>query len=363
MLELQLFAQGAQCLLRVRLLPRPSGYRRQSITLKIPMVIAVDVVGGDHIPDSPVGGALLALESNKSLEVMLVGPMALTKSILEGKTYDISRVHIVDAPDVVGMDESPSKAIKTKPNSSIAVGLNLHKQGRCDAFVSAGNTGALLAASTLILGRLQGVLRPTIVTYYPTIKGFRLLVDAGANVEVRPEMLVQFARMGEIYARELMGIENPKIGLLNIGEEEEKGTDILKDTHQIMKSLPNFVGNVEGRDILPAIADVYVCDGLVGNILLKFGESLVTNLGTLLKQTVKELQLSEEAAKTVYGVFQRTLKPFDPDNVGGLPFLGVNGVSLVGHGSSSPKAIHNMILSAMHMVEAGVNDKIVAALR
>jgi phosphate acyltransferase len=327
------------------------------------MVIAVDVAGGDHIPDSPVGGALLALESNPELHVLLVGPEAMTTSALEGKTYDASRVHIVDAPDVVGMDESPSKAIKSKPNSSIAIGLGLHKQGKCDAFVSAGNTGALLAASTLILGRLQGVLRPTIVTYYPTIKGFRLLVDAGANVEARPEMLVQFARMGEIYARDMMNIENPKIGLLNVGEEEEKGTEILKESHQIMKSLPNFIGNVEGRDLLPANADVYVCDGLVGNILLKFGESLVVNLGVLLKQTVKELQLPEEAAKTVFGVFQRTLKPFDPDNVGGLPFLGVNGVSLVGHGSSSPKAIHNMILNAIHMVEAGVNEKIVAALR
>jgi glycerol-3-phosphate acyltransferase PlsX len=287
----------------------------------------------------------------------------MTKSALEGKVYDASRVQIVDAPDIVGMDESPSKAIKTKPTSSIAIGLSLHKQGKCDAFISAGNTGALLAASTLILGRLQGVLRPTIVTYYPTIKGFRLLVDAGANVEVRPEMLVQFARMGEIYARYMMNIENPKVGHLNVGEEEEKGTEILKESHQLLKLLPNFIGNVEGRDLLPANADVYVCDGLVGNILLKFGESLVVNLGILLKQTVKELQLPEDAAKTVFGVFQRTLKPFDPDNVGGLPFLGVNGVSLVGHGSSSPKAIHNMILNAIHMVEAKVNDKIVAALR
>ncbi len=327
------------------------------------MVIAIDVAGGDHIPDSPVGGALLALESNPGLQVILVGPESMTKSALEGKVYDASRVQIVDAPEVVGMDESPSKALKSKPNSSIAIGLGLHKQGKCDAFVSAGNTGALLAASTLILGRLQGVLRPTIVTYYPTIKGFRLLVDAGANVEVRPEMLVQFARMGEIYARDMMDIADPKIGLLNVGEEEEKGTEILKESHQLLKSLNNFVGNVEGRDILPATADVFVCDGLVGNILLKFGESLVVNLGVLLKQTVKEFQLPEDAAKTVFGVFQRTLKPFDPDNVGGLPFLGVNGVSLVGHGSSSPKAVHNMILNAIHMVEAKVNDKIVAALR
>lgn len=327
------------------------------------MVIAVDVAGGDHIPDSPVGGALLALETNPDLHILLVGPESMTMSALEGKDYDKSRVTIVDAPDIVGMDESPSKAIKTKPNSSIAIGLGLHKQGKCDAFVSAGNTGALLAASTLLLGRLPGVLRPSIVTYYPSVKGFRLLVDAGANVEVRPEILVQFARMGEIYARDMMGIQDPKIGLLNVGEEEEKGTEILKETHQLMKSIPNFVGNVEGRDILPATADVFVCDGLVGNILLKFGESLVSNLGVLIKQSVKDMQLPEDAAKAVFGVFQRTMKPFDPDNVGGLPFLGVNGVSLVGHGSSSPKAVHNMILNAIHMVEAKVNDKIVAALR
>jgi glycerol-3-phosphate acyltransferase PlsX len=207
------------------------------------------------------------------------------------------------------------------------------------------------------------VLRPTIVTYYPTVKGFRLLVDAGANVEVRPEILVQFAKMGEIYARDVMGIADPNIGLLNVGEEEEKGTEVLKETHQLLRSHPRFIGNVEGRDLLPATADVYVCDGLVGNILLKFGESLVANLGALIKATVKEMQLPEEAAKTVFGVFQKTLKPFDPDNVGGLPFLGVNGVSLVGHGSSSPKAIRQMIFNAVHMVEAKVNEKIITALR
>lgn len=327
------------------------------------MIIAVDVAGGDFIPDNPVEGSLLALDSNPELTILLVGPKDATEAALNGRSYDTSRVQIIDAPDVIGMDESPAKAIKTKPQSSIAVGLTLHKQGKCDAFVSAGNTGALLAASTLILGRLPGVMRPTIVTYYPSVKGFRLLVDAGANVEARPEVLVQFARMGEIYARDIMNIEKPRIGLLNVGEEEEKGTEILKETHQLMKALPNFIGNVEGRDILPAVADVFVCDGLVGNILLKFGESLVANLGMLLKMTVKEMQLPEEAAKTVFGVFQRTLKPFDPDNVGGLPFLGVNGVSLVGHGSSSPKAIHNMILNAINIVEAGVNDKIIAALR
>jgi len=327
------------------------------------MVIAVDAAGGDFIPQNPVLGALEAIALQPDLQVLLVGPKDATQAILADQSYDASRVTVVDAPEVIDMHESPSKAIKTKPNSSIAIGLTLHKEGKCDAFVSAGNTGALLAASTVILGRLPGVLRPTIVTYYPTVKGFRLLVDAGANVEVRPEILVQFAKMGEIYARDVMGIADPKIGLLNVGEEEEKGTEILKETHQLLRSHPHFVGNVEGRDILPAAADVYVCDGLVGNILLKFGESLVANLGVLIKSTVKEMQLSEESAKTVFGVFQKTLKPFDPDNVGGLPFLGVNGVSLVGHGSSSPKAIRQMILNAVQMVEANVNDKIITALR
>jgi glycerol-3-phosphate acyltransferase PlsX len=327
------------------------------------MVIAVDAAGGDFIPQNPVLGALEAVASQPDLHVILVGPQASTQAILADHTYDHSRITVVDAPEVIDMHESPAKAIKGKPNSSIAVGLTLHKEGKCDAFVSAGNTGALLAASTVILGRLPGVLRPTIVTYYPTVKGFRLLVDAGANVEVRPEILVQFAKMGEIYARDVMGIADPNIGLLNVGEEEEKGTEVLKETHQLLRSHPRFIGNVEGRDLLPATADVYVCDGLVGNILLKFGESLVANLGALIKATVKEMQLPEEAAKTVFGVFQKTLKPFDPDNVGGLPFLGVNGVSLVGHGSSSPKAIRQMIFNAVHMVEAKVNEKIITALR
>ncbi len=329
------------------------------------MVIAVDAAGGDHCPQNPVQGALLALEAKADLSVLLVGPEASTRAELDGKSYDGRRVAVIDAPQVVGMDEPPAKAIKTKPHSSIAVGLTLHKQGKVDGFVSAGNTGALLAASTLILGRLNGVSRPSVVTYFPSVKGFRLLVDAGANVEVRPEILVQFARMGEIYAREIMGIESPKVGLLNVGEEEEKGPEILKETHQLLKGLKNFhfVGNVEGRDMLPATADVYVCDGLVGNILLKFGESLVANLGVLLKKTVAEMQLEPQAAQTVFGVFQKTLKPFDPDNVGGLPFLGVDGVSFVGHGSSSPKAVCNMILNAAQMVDARVNEKIVSALR
>lgn len=327
------------------------------------MVIAVDAAGGDNAPQAPILGALAALESDPTLNIILVGPADACIRVLEGQTYDTSRLRIEDAPEVIGMEESAAKAFKSKPRSSIAVGLSLHKAGACDAFVSAGNTGALLAASTMILGRLPGVLRPTVITYFPSVRGFRLLVDAGANVEVRPEILFQFARMGEIYARDIMGIPNPTVGLLNVGEEAEKGTEVLKEAHTLLKALPSFIGNVEGRDLLSARADVFVCDGLVGNIVLKLGESLVPNLGALIKQTVAQLQLDETTARTVLGVFKKTLSPFDPDNVGGLPFLGVDGVSFVGHGSSGPKAVTNMILNAAKMAAAKVNDQIVSALR
>ena len=188
-------------------------------------------------------------------------------------------------------------------------------------------------------------------------------MDAGANLEVRPDMLVQFAKMGTIYCEQVMGVEDPKVGLLNVGEEEEKGTDMLKEAYSDLKKLPNFIGNIEGRDILPGKADVFLCDGLVGNITLKLGESIPDNLEKFLAQGVKKLDLSKEEAEQVVKVLKVSLAKFNYENVGGIPFLGVNGVSLVGHGGSSPKAIKNMVLNAVKCVENNINDKIVASLK
>jgi glycerol-3-phosphate acyltransferase PlsX len=324
--------------------------------------VAVDAVGGDFFPQNPVQGAIQAVGEDKNLAVILVGPEKLCKDELEKQEYAGDRISVFNAPDIITMDDSPAAAVKNKPQASIPVGLTLHAKGQCDAFVSAGNTGALLAASAFILGRLEGVMRPSISSVFPTVSGFRLMVDVGANLEVKPEMLYQFALMGEVYAREVMQIETPRVGLLNVGEEDEKGTEVIRKAHELLRAHPRFIGNVEGRDILSCAADVFVCDGLVGNILLKFGESFPDALKELVKQAVVRQKLSPEVIQAVMGILKEALSPFDYQSVGGVPFLGVNGVSFVGHGGSSPLAIKNMIHNATRMVSLGVNDKIVAYL-
>ncbi|SMO74797.1 phosphate acyltransferase PlsX [Gracilimonas mengyeensis] len=326
------------------------------------MIVAVDAAGGDYYPQNPVKGAIEAVEENNELTVILVGPEDIIKEELANHEYDKKRVLIHDAPQVIGMDESPGQAVKTKQQSSIVVGVGLHKAGKCDAFVSAGNTGALLAASMFILGKLPGVLRPTIAAYYPTFKGFRLLVDAGANLEIKPETALQFAKMGSVFCEQILDISNPKVGLLNVGEEEAKGTELLKEVHKELKSLDSFVGNLEGKDIFPGKADVYVCDGMVGNIVLKFGESIPDMLEKMIGMAVQKMELSSEEVQRTQKILKTALSSFNYENVGGIPFLGVNGVSVVGHGGSSPLAIKNMIKSAVQTVEQDVNGKIVASL-
>lgn len=326
------------------------------------MLIAVDAVGGDHYPERPVQGAIEATKENENLRILLLGPEELIREELSGKEYDASRIHIHHAPEVIGMDESPASAVKTKQQSSITVGISAHKQGKCDAFVSAGNTGALLAASTFILGKLEGVIRPTIAVTYPTIKGVSLLADAGANLELKPEMYLQVAKMCEIFARDVMGVENPTIGLINIGEEPEKGLELHKEVHKKLAELPNFAGNIEGKDILFGKSDIYLTDGFTGNVILKFGESMPDVLKYLLKKTMAEESLSEEQQKLVFSVIAKTMDTFNYERVGGLPFLGVNGVSLVGHGGSSVTAIKNMIHNAVHCIESEINKKIVSSL-
>lgn len=324
--------------------------------------VAVDAVGGDHYPQNPVQGAIQAISEDKNLAIILVGREQMIKDELIKQEYVGDRISVFHAPDIITMDDSPAAAVKGKPQSSIPIGLTLHAKRQCDAFVSAGNTGALLAASAFILGRLEGVLRPSISSVFPTVHGFRLLVDVGANLEVKPEMLYQFALMAEVYAHYVMGIETPRIGLLNVGEEEEKGTEVIKKAYALLRAHPRFVGNVEGRDILSGAADVFVCDGLTGNILLKFGESFPEALQVLVKKSIAQHQMLPEQAKLVSMVLKEALAQFDYESVGGVPFLGINGVSLVGHGGSTPLAIKNMIHSAVKMHTSGVNDKIIAYL-
>jgi len=326
------------------------------------MIIALDAVGGDFYPGNPVKGAIAAVEERQDLTILLVGPQDLLNNELASNEYSGNRIKIIHAPDIIGMDESPSIAVKTKQNSSIAVGLSLHAQGKCDAFVSAGNTGALLAASVLILGRLEGVLRPVIGSVYPSIHGNKLMVDVGANIEVKAEMLVQFGLMGKIFAKNILGIQSPRIGLLNVGEEEEKGRESVKKAYELLKGRPDFVGNIEGRDVLQGKADVYVCDGFTGNLMLKLGESLPESLQVIIKQAMVRKNLNPEQMKLIGEVLHEAFKPFDYQHVGGVPFLGVNGISLVGHGGSSVLAIKNMIYTAALMVSKNVNGQITAEL-
>ncbi|WP_138429410.1 phosphate acyltransferase PlsX [Fodinibius saliphilus] len=327
------------------------------------MIIAVDAAGGDYYPENPVKGSIQALNESTELTVILVGPEDIIEQELSKHDYDEQRLLVQHAPDIIGMDEAPAQAVKSKQNSSIVSGIGMHKAGKCKAFVSAGNTGALLAASSFLLGKLEGVSRPTIAAMYPTVKGLRLLLDVGANLEVRPDMFVQFAHMGKIFANEIMDVEDPTVGLLNVGEEEEKGTSVLKDAFKELEALPNFVGNVEGRDIFSAEADIFLSDGLVGNLLLKFGESIPEALNTFVKKGIQKLELGPEEAKLVGKVLKASLAEFDSDRIGGVPFLGVDGVSMVGHGSSSPLAIRNMILNAAKCVDHSINKKIVASLK
>jgi glycerol-3-phosphate acyltransferase PlsX len=326
------------------------------------MKIALDAVGGDHFPHHPVEGAIQAANERPDLHILLAGPGRMVEEELKKQHFTGSNISVIDAPDIIRMDDSPAMAVKTKTNSSIAVGLGMHAKGHCDAFISAGNTGALLAASAFILGRLPGVVRPTIASNFPTINGVRLMVDVGANIEVKPEMLYQFGIMGSIFAQRMLGVENPRIGLINVGEEEEKGDEIIRKAHELLKQSPLFIGNLEGRDILSGKADVFVCDGFIGNVLLKFGESIPEALTYIVKKVIVKRGLDREQIELITGVLREAFAPFDYQLVGGVPFLGVNGVSLVGHGGSTPMAVKNMILMAEKMVREKVNSTITTSL-
>lgn len=326
------------------------------------MIIAVDAAGGDHYPESPVAGAVEAIREREGFEIILTGPEDLIRGELDNHDYDENRISIYHAPEIIGMNEAPAQAVKNKQKSSVVTGLTLQKAGKCDGFVSAGNTGALLAASTFILGKLEGVSRPTIAAVYPTIKGPRLLLDAGANLEMRAHMYVEFARMAGIYIRHVMGVDDPQVALLNVGEEEKKGTEGLQEAYRLLAALPNFVGNAEGNDILTGKADVFVCNGLVGNLLLKLGESVPPAIEKLIGAAAKRMELNNKELQMISKVLQTALAEFDPETVGGVPFLGVDGVSMVGHGGSTGTAVKNMIFNAVKCVEHNINDEIVASL-
>ncbi|MBI1804204.1 MAG: phosphate acyltransferase PlsX [Ignavibacteriae bacterium] len=324
------------------------------------MRIAVDAVGGDYAPHNVLAGALDALrDTGNRFEVLFVGPEDMVRSGLAKIEHNGLAYQIVNATQVIDMQDSATAALKQKKDSSIAVGITLHKEGRADAFVSAGHTGAVMSASTLILGRIEGVSRPTIGAFLPTENGVCLLVDAGANVDCKSQHLYQFAVMGSIYSQKMLHLQNPSVGLLSIGEESSKGNDATLEAHKLLsQSKLNFIGNVEGRDILKGKANVVVCDGFVGNVVLKFAESVLDLLKTKIRRYAAHGIMQKAWAGMMAGTLRSILKDFDYQEYGGVPLLGVNGVSIIGHGKSTPKAIKNMILKAEDMVRKNINRSI-----
>jgi glycerol-3-phosphate acyltransferase PlsX len=315
------------------------------------MRIALDAMGSDRAPAIEVEGAIGALDSlDHNFQLVFVGDREAIEAELERyPDAPLDRIDIVHAPDRIEMGESPAQAIRRKPHSSIVVGLNLQKKGDVDAFISAGSTGAVMAGSLVILRVLPGVDRPPVGTILPTRHGHTLLLDAGANVDTRPHQLLQFAHLGTIYAHDLMGIANPRVGLLNIGEEPEKGDENTLAAHKLLaESSLHFVGNIEGRDIIDHTCDVLVCDGFVGNVLLKFYESVATFVLQLLKKEMlkKEVQVAAESVN-----IRRVFEVLDYTEYGGAPLLGVNGVVIICHGGSPPKAVTNAIRVAAQAVD------------
>lgn len=310
------------------------------------MRIALDSMGTDEAPASEIAGAIRALEEGSDdFTLVLVGDREAIQRSLGGASPEIrERIEIVHAPERVAADDSPAQVVRRRPNSSIVMGLRLEKEGEVDAFVSAGSTGAVMAASVIILRPLPGVDRPTVGTLLPTAAAPMLMLDSGANVDCKPIHLLQFAHLGNIYAQDLMELARPRVGLLNIGEEPSKGDELSLETHALLQeSALNFVGNIEGRDIIRGACDVLVCDGFAGNVLLKFYESVAEFMIGQLKREVERvgaLQLGE-----VYRIL-------DYADIGGAPLLGVNGVSVICHGDSPPRAIRNAVNVAAQAVRS-----------
>lgn len=310
------------------------------------MKIGLDVLGGDYAPNSTITGAIEAqktLQDNQRL--VLIGDQQDCIQQIKEAGADPDKFDYVHAPDIISMHEHPTKAISQKPNSSIAKGFELLQNGQIDSFASAGNTGAMLVGAMFSVKTIPGVLRPAIATNVPKIKsGYGILLDVGANADCKPEMLNQFAILGSFYAQYIYGIETPKVGLLNIGEEEEKGNNLTISTYPLLKENTkiNFIGNSEGRDLFTDLADVYVCDGFTGNVVLKLAESFYV---VTLKKGIKD------------EFFDR----FNYEQYGGSPILGVNAPVIIGHGISSPEAIKNMVLLSKDMIESKIIDRIKSA--
>jgi len=328
--------------------------------------IALDAMGGDFAPVNEIHGAILACEeffSSGNIEIVLVGDEKKIRTAM--LQFDCSKLKysIVHADEVITMGDDPTAAVRKK-NSSLYKGLELHSQGHVDAFVSAGNTGAVLSTATILLGRIKGISRPTIGSFFPSQNSTPCFVlDVGANIDCKPKFLYEFAVMGSIQTKNMLGIDKPRVALLNIGEEKSKGSEILQETYKILQeSNLNFIGNVEGRDILKGTADVVVCDGFTGNIILKFAESFLGFFRSKVVAFSQQNVFNLGIAGFMKPFLKKIFKQFDYQEYGGVPLLGVAGVVIIGHGKSSPRAVQHMLKRAVEMVNNEINNKISIAL-
>ena len=322
--------------------------------------IAVDAMGGDNAPSEIVKGAVEAVSERPDITVSLTGQEDIIKKELEKYTYKKEQIEIVPASEVIETGEPPVNAIRKKKDSSIVVGMNLVKRGEADGFVSAGSSGAILVGGQVIVGRIKGVERPPLAPLIPTEKGFSLLIDCGANVDARPSHLVQFAQMGSIYMEHVMGVKRPRVAIVNIGAEEEKGNALVKETFPLLKECPgiNFIGSIEAREIPHGGADVIVCEAFVGNVILKLYEGVGATMISMIKKGMMSSLRSKIGALLIKPALKSTLKSFDASQYGGAPLLGLKGLVVKTHGSSKANEVKNSIIQCIAFKEQAISEKI-----
>ena len=322
--------------------------------------VVLDAMGGDHAPGEMVKGAIDAVNMRDDIKVILVGQEDVIKEEIGKYQYPEDKIGIVHAEEVIETAEPPVNAIRKKKNSSIVVGMNMVKNKEADAFVSAGSSGAILVGGQVIVGRIRGIERPPLAPIIPTESGVSLLIDCGANVDARPSHLVQFAKMGSIYMEHVVGIKNPRVAIVNIGAEEDKGNALVKETFPLLKACTdiNFVGSIEAREIPHGGADVIVCEAIVGNVILKLYEGLSSTLISLVKQGMMSSVTSKIGAAMALPALKKTLKEFDASKYGGAPLLGLNGLVVKTHGSAKAMEVTNSIIQCVTFKNEDINGKI-----
>jgi len=322
--------------------------------------VALDAMGGDNAPGEIIKGGVEAVNLHPELHVSLVGKEEVIREHLASYSYDASRIAVVNATEEISCDEAPVEAIQKKRDSSIRIALNMVRHKECDAFVSAGSTGAILAGGQIVVGRIRGIERTPLAPLIPTEKGVSLLIDCGANVDARASQLVQYAIMGSIYMEHVVGIKNPRVGIVNIGTEEEKGNALVKETYPLLKNLPgiNFVGSVEAREIPRGAADVIVCEAFVGNVILKLYEGLAGTLLDKIKAGLVSTTRSKIGAALAKPALKKTLKSFDTTEYGGAPMLGLNGLVVKIHGNSTAVETRNALAQCISFLQEDIGGKI-----